>query len=59
LDQFCNVGGVIEAAPTCMTNQMGSPSICFFIEPNGEIQLVGSVDKFAAREFVNAGCFFP
>mmetsp|Transcript_32961 Transcript_32961/g.24269 ORF Transcript_32961/g.24269 Transcript_32961/m.24269 type:complete len:82 (+) Transcript_32961:1524-1769(+) len=38
---------------------MGSPSICFLIEPNGEVQLVGSVDKFSAREFVNAGAFFP
>jgi len=59
LDQFCKVGGVIEAAPTCMSHQMGSPSIAFLIEPNGEVQLVGSLDKFSAREFINAGCFFP
>ena len=37
LAQFCKVGGVIEAAPTCMSNQIGSPCISFLIEPNGEI----------------------
>ena len=29
------------------------------IEPNGEIVVYGSYDKFAATEYVNAGCFFP
>jgi hypothetical protein len=29
------------------------------IEPDGEVQLIGSLDRFAAKEFVNAGCFFP
>jgi len=29
------------------------------IEPSGEIELIGSFDKFAAKEYVNAGCFFP
>lgn len=38
---------------------MASPSIALLIEPSGEIVLVGSFDKFAAREFVNGGCFFP
>jgi hypothetical protein len=37
LEAFCRVGGVIEAAPTCMTNQMGSPTIAFVIEPDGQI----------------------
>lgn len=35
LEQFCRVGGVIEAAPTCMSHQLGSPSISFLIEPDG------------------------
>lgn len=38
---------------------MSSPSLCFVIEPDGEIQLIGSVDRFTAKEFINAGCFFP
>jgi hypothetical protein len=37
LECFCKVGGVIEAAPTCLSNQLGSPSISFLIEPSGEI----------------------
>lgn len=32
---FCRVGGIIEAAPTCLRQQMASPSIAFFIEPDG------------------------
>jgi hypothetical protein len=38
---------------------MASPSIAMLIEPSGEIELVGSFDKFAAKEFVSGGCFFP
>jgi hypothetical protein len=42
-----------------MTAQMASPSICFQIEPDGEVTLIGSIDRFAAREYQNAGCMFP
>ena len=59
LQNFCRVGGVIEAAPTCLSIQMGAPSVSFVIEPDGNIQLIGSMDKFAAREYQNAGCMFP
>ena len=56
---FCRVGGIIEAAPTCMSHQMASPSIAFLIEPDGQVQVIGSMDRFTARAYVNAGCFFP
>ncbi len=59
LDHFCRVGGVIEGAPMCPPNTLASPSIAFFIEPDGNIELIGSFDKFAAKEYINAGCFFP
>lgn len=38
---------------------MASPTIAFLIEPNGEVQLIGSMDKFQAKEYINGGCFFP
>jgi hypothetical protein len=59
LDHFCRVGGVIEAAPMCPPNTLASPSIAFFVEPDGNVELIGSFDKFAAKEYINAGCFFP
>ena len=58
--QFCRVGGVIECAPPlCALNQLNFPSVSFFIEPDGKVNLVASYDKFAGSEMVNAGCFFP
>ena len=59
MEAFCKVGGVIEASPNCLSNMMASPSIAFIVEPSGEVQLVGSLDKFSAKEYVNGGCFFP
>ena len=59
IEAFCRVGGVIEAVPTCLSNQMASPSISFVVEPDGEVQLIGSVDRFAAKEYINSGCFYP
>lgn len=40
------MGGVIEAAPSCLSVNIGSPSIAFLIEPNGNIEVVGSFDRF-------------
>ena len=60
LELFCKVGGVIEAAPPlCQINQLQSPSVSFLIEPDGQMVLIGSFDKFQSAEFVNAGCFSP
>ena len=59
MEAFCKVGGVIEAAPYCKSSQVSSPSISFFVEPDGNVDLVGSFDRFSAHEFVNVGCFFP
>lgn len=59
LGRLCEVGGVIEAAPLCPPTHIGKPSVAFFIEPSGNIDLVGSFDKFEATKYVNAGCFFP
>jgi IQ domain-containing protein H len=56
---FCRVGGIIEASPTCLSHQMASPSIAFCIEPDGFINIIGSFDRFAAKQYVNAGCFYP
>ena len=58
INHFCRIGGVIEAAPICASNQLASPSISFFLEPDGEVTLVGSFDKFPVKEYVNGGCFF-
>ena len=59
MEQFCKVGGVIEAAPMCSSSALASPSFSLFIEPDGLIQPLGSFDKFAAKEYINAGCFYP
>jgi len=57
---FCRFGGVIEAAPPNLNvNQVKSPSVAFFIEPDSSIKLIGSFDKIPGMDFVNAGCFFP
>ena len=37
MDQFCQVGGVIEAAPLCNSKAVSSPSISFMIEPDGNV----------------------
>lgn len=55
LEAFCHVGGVIEAAPSCNPKQVVSPSVSFFVSPDGEIDLIGSFDRFSAKEFINVG----
>ena len=52
MEKFCKHGGVIEAAPLCAPSKVSSPSIAFMIEPDGEIEILGSYDKFHASEYV-------
>lgn len=59
LKNFLQHGGVIEATPVCLPNQISSPSISFMIEPNGDIDLIGSFDWFTGKDYVNMGAFFP
>lgn len=35
------------------------PSVSFFIEPNGNTDLIGTFDRIEATQYVNGGCFFP
>ena len=56
---FTMKGGVIEAVPTSNNSEMTSISISFLIEPDGEITLVGSYDKFFGIKFLASGYFFP
>lgn len=50
---------MIEASPNCSQQSIGSPSVSFLIEPSGEIDVMGSYDKFAAKDMVNVGGHFP
>jgi hypothetical protein len=33
--------------------------VSFLIEPDGQVELIGSYDKFSGAEFINAGAFSP
>lgn len=59
IKEFCKSGGLIEAQPNCPTSAINSPSVAFFIEPDGQIEVLGSFDRFTARPFVNGGCIYP
>ena len=53
VQKFCEKGGMIEASPCIVQKDIGSPAIAFFIEPNGEHQVIGTYEK------LNAGLMTP
>jgi len=59
IKEFCKTGGVIEAQPNCTSSSISSPSVSFMIEPNGNIEVIGSFDRFSVRPFINGGCSYP
>ena len=59
ITKFVQKGGVIEAAPNCSPAQVSSSSIGFVIDPVGEVEVLGSYDKFFAHEYVSCGFFSP
>ena len=56
---FIQKGGIIEACPNYPHSQINSAAVDLFIDPLGEVKVVGSYDKFFAQDFVTAGYFFP
>jgi hypothetical protein len=59
ITKFVQKGGVIEAAPNCSPSQISSSSVGFVIDPVGEVEVLGSYDKFFAHEYVACGYFSP
>jgi len=59
INKFVQKGGVIEAAPNCLPSQISSSSVGFMIDPIGDVEVLGSYDKFFAHEYVACGYFFP
>ena len=59
LARYLEVGGVIEAAPSCGPGEVERPSIAIDIQPDGVVALQASFDRFEATPFINAGCFYP
>lgn len=59
ISNFITKGGIIEASPNCPPSQISSTSICFSIDPVGDIKVLGSYDKFFQFDYITAGCFFP
>lgn len=60
INELIRSGGVIEACPTFMiSNIIGSPTISFFIEPDGKISNIISFDKVVVNSFIGVGATSP
>ncbi|KAM3133631.1 hypothetical protein pb186bvf_014318 [Paramecium bursaria] len=55
---FTTRGGIIEACP-CSPVKVQSPCIHFQIEPNGELQILGTYDKVKTNEFQTVSHISP
>jgi hypothetical protein len=57
---FCNNKGVIEACPTSsLTGIVGNPCVSIFIEPDGNVENLGTFDKINASHFKNFAAISP
>jgi len=60
LKEFCEYQGVIESCPTnSLSGITGSPAISIFIEPDGNIELIGTYDKINQNYFRNIAMLCP
>ncbi len=60
MQEYCLYGGVIEACPTnSLSGIIGSPSVSFFIEPDGNIDFTCSYDKINFNYFRNISAITP
>lgn len=59
MSEFVRSGGVIEAAPPCAAVHVKSSCVCFCVEPDGQVTLLGAYDKLNGRDCVTSAYFFP
>ena len=60
LDEFCEFQGIIESCPTnSLSGITGSPCISMFVEPDGNVELIGTYDKINHSYFRNVAALCP
>ena len=59
LSEFIRNGGIIQAAPSILSKNNGSPGINFFIEPDGAYKVLSTYDKISCYPFITCGYNIP
>ena len=59
MSEFTRNGGMIQAAPSQLSKNLGSPGIVFNIEPDGSIEVLSSYEKINAYPFMSCGYISP
>ncbi len=60
LKEFCENQGIIESCPTnSLSGITGSPAISMYIEPDGNVEFVGTYDKINHNYFRNLAALAP
>jgi len=60
LKLFCENQGIIESCPTnSLSGITGSPAISMFVEPDGNVELIGTYDKINLNFFRNIAALAP
>lgn len=59
MGRFIKKGGVIEAHPTCLREQLSYPSVTFCLDPDGEHRIITTYEKITSQPFRPLACSFP
>ena len=57
--RFIKKGGIIEAHPLCVREQLATASVCFELGPEGEHKIISSFEKINGQPFRSLACHFP
>jgi len=59
ISDFVKRGGIIEASPSILQKNMGSPGFSFLIEPDGTLEFLSSFEKVLSSLFNPCGFQIP
>ena len=59
MGRFIKKGGIIEAHPACMSDQLATASVCFELGPDGEHKILTSFEKVNGQPYRALACQFP
>lgn len=59
IDEFCRIGGIIEACPSSISKNVNSIGVLFLLEPDGEVEIQTTFEKLNIAPFCTSGFKFP
>ena len=59
MGRFIKKGGIIQAHPSCQSEDLATASFCFELAPDNDFRIITSFEKINGQPYRALACYFP